>query len=664
MTPVSRLVSLSSGHSAAREWHRRDAGAAALYLGLYVLLDWLSYVQPVIKLGITPWNPQAGLTVAFLLFYGPRWSVATVFAVIVSEALVRNASPASPLVLCASLWVALGYGGLAALLRRWNLAVPIRTPDAAARLAGASIGATLLIAAGYLVLFLVVGELSSEHALATLPRLWIGDLTGILTLTPLLIYMNEWRRAADVVRNHPWEMLAQFLALVATLWLGFGLAATDQLRFFYPLFVPVIWIALRWGLPGGMLATLIIQIGIIIGAQDEGRSPPLVDLQFLMLTLSLTALLLGAVVTERARVLQRIAMQEAEQRALLAMSPDGVLAVDTHGTVRIANPAALRLFGDRAGADHGEGPQLADLLPGLQLQAAEGRAALEGHRADGESFPAEIAWARLDPPANEGFLVTVRDATDRRRAEARLRERELALARAMRFAVAGELASALAHELNQPMTAIVSYLQASEILAAPFGDQDGRLPATLGKAAREALRASEVLRRLRDFYRGGALKREPVHLSTVCSAVAGTFQDRVRRASVSLRMQLDPALPTFVADVTQLEVVLHNLLSNGIDALMQVPEGSRRIDIEARRIDEAIVLRVEDSGPGLAPDIAEKLFDPFVTSKSDGMGLGLAISRSLVRARGGDLMFEPSLKLGGACFTVRIPLQMPTDELL
>jgi signal transduction histidine kinase len=660
MAQVSLLAGLSSSLATARDWDRRRVAVAILYLASYVLLDWLSYVQPVIKLGITPWNPQAGLTLAFLLIYGPRWAVATALAVILSEALIRNASPASPLVLCASAWIALGYGGLAALLRQWDLAAPIRTPEAAARLAGASVGATLLIAAGFLVLFLSAGELSSEHALATLPRLWIGDLTGILTLTPLLIYMSEWRRAGHVLRSHPWETLAQLLAIAAALWLGFGLTATDQLRFFYPLFVPVIWIALRWGLPGGMLAALAIQIGVLVGAQDQGRSPPLVDLQFLMLTLSLTALLLGAVVTERARVLQRIAMQEAEQRALLAMSPDGILAVDTRGTVRMANPAALRLFGDGAGASGVS--RLSDLLPGLQLHADEGRAGLDGRRAAGGSFPAEIAWARLDSPANEGFLVTVRDATDRHRAEARLRERDTALARAMRFAVAGELASALAHELNQPITAIVSYLQASEILAAPIVSQDERLSATLGKAAREAIRASEVLRRLRDFYRGGALKREPVQLSALCSATVVTFQDRLRRANVSLTTRLDSALPTFEADVAQLEIALHNLLTNAIDALIHVSERSRRIEVHAQRIDDAIVIRVEDSGPGIAPDIAQRLFDPFMTSKPDGMGLGLAISRSLIRARGGDLWFEPSEKLGGACFIVRIPVEMPTDE--
>lgn len=645
----------------SRTWDYRAAGAAVAYVALYIMLDWVSYVQPVLKFGITPWNPQAGLTVAFLLVYGSRWAPVSAGAVLLSEVLVRQSS-LTLLVVGVSIWIALAYGILAALLRHWRLMKPFRTLGASARFAGASVGATLVVAAGYMLLFISAGELPAQRAVAALPRLWIGDLTGILTLTPLLMCRAEWRRALNAVRENGWEVMAQFAALLVTLWIIFGLSATDQLRFFYPLFLPVIWIALRWGLSGAMIAALAIQIGLIIAAQDESRVPPLIDLQFLMLTLSLTALLLGAVVTERADVLRRVAMGEAEQRALLAMAPDAVLAVDKAGDVRMANPAAVRLFGDAAAVP--SAVRLPELLPGLNMQAPEGRATLDGRRAGGVTFPAEIAWAFIDAPANEGFLVTVRDATERRRADAQLRERDTALSRAMRFAVAGELASALAHELNQPITALVSYLRAAEILAAPFGGEEERLTSTLGKAAQEAIRASEVLRRLRDFYRGGALKHEDVHVPILSAAVALAFQDRLRRAGTPLAMHIDPSLPVLSTDATQLEIVLHNLLSNAIDAVTQVERPWRRIELHAEHSGDCVVLRVEDSGPGLADDVSQKLFEPFVTSKPDGMGLGLAISRSLVRARGGDLFFERSEKLRGACFIVRIPIRHTLDESL
>jgi signal transduction histidine kinase len=561
---MNHLVRITDDLSPARSrlWGYRAAAGAVGYVALYVVLDWLSYVQPVLKLGITPWNPQAGLTLAFLLVYGPRWAPVTAGAALLSEVLVRESSPALPLVLGVSVWIALGYGLLAVLLRRWRLQEPIRNLAAAARFAVASVGVTLAVAVGYVVLFVAADELPRAHAMESLPRLWIGDLTGIFTLTPLLIYAGQWRNGVRLVRRHGWEVLAQFVALSATLWIIFGLL-TDQLRFFYPLFVPVIWIALRWGASGAMLAALAIQIGLIIAAQNESPGATLIDLQFLMVTLSLTALLLGAVVTERADALRTLALREA----------------------------------------------------------------------------------------------------DRSRAEAQLRERDRALARAMRFAVAGELASALAHELNQPITALVSYLRAAEILAAPFSREEERLTTTLGKAAREAIRASEVLRRLRDFYRGGAIKYEDVQVATLCHAVSHAFQERLRRANASILVQVDAPLPTLRAEATQLEIVLHNLVSNAIDAVTHVEPPYRRIELHANCVDNHIIVRVEDSGPGIAAEVAQKLFEPFVTSKTDGMGLGLAISRSLVRAQEGELSFEPSERLQGACFIVRLPIAGPLGEL-
>lgn len=630
-----------------------------LYVGLYILLDWFSYLQPVLKLGITPWNPQAGLTLAFLVVYGPRWAAVTAVAALLSELFVRQA-PISPLAISVAIWIAFGYGTLAVLLRRWHLATAIRTLGAAARLAGASVGATSVIAAGYVVLFAAAGELPWTRSVTSLPRLWIGDLTGILTLTPLLISVGEWRNASRLVRSHHWEVMAQFAALLLTLWLTFGLPATDQLRFFYPLFVPVIWVALRWGLSGAMIAALTIQIGLIVAAQDESRAPPLLDLQFLMLTLSLTALLLGAVITERAEVLRKVAAAEAEQRALLSTAPDAVLAVDRAGSVRMANAAALRLFGSIAEADRVV--HLPQFLPNLRLQDPEGRASLEGRAAEGRVFPAEVAWARLDTPANEGFLVTVRDATERRRAEAQLRERDSALARAMRFAVAGELASALAHELNQPITALVSYLQAAQILAEPVHREEARLRTTLAKAAQEAIRASEVLRRLRDFYRGSVRTSEDVDLSALCMAVSQAFADRIRRAHTLFVTRIEPGLPSIRTDSIQLEIVLHNLIANALDAVMHVERPWRRVEMHAVRDKECVILQVEDSGPGIPAEVAQRLFEPFITSKPDGMGLGLAISRSLVRARGGDLFFAQSEKLRGASFTVRLPIAALADE--
>jgi signal transduction histidine kinase len=655
----SALVATSNAsRSLMRPWDRELALVAITYLALYVALQWLSNVRPLLALDINPWNPQAGLALAFLVLYGARAIPVTAAAVLIADYAVRGMPSNLAIHAAASIWVAIGYGGLAAFLRERQLGAQIHTVREAARLAGAAVGGTLIVAIGYVCIFLASGQLPLADTITGITRYWIGDLSGVLTLAPLLVHAPRWREHLPLIQRHRWEMLTQLAAVLLTLWIIFQLPTADQLRFFYLLFLPIIWIAIRWGWPGGMLSVLIIQIGLIVAARTQIPTARLIDLQFLMVTLSLTALLLGAVVAERAGVLRRVAMREAEQRALLAMAPDAVLAVDTLGKVRMANAAALRLFGEHAEAG---APQLALFLPGLQLERADDRATLNGRRADGSAFPADIAWARLDPPANEGYLVTVRDATGRIRAEEQLRERDAALARAMRFAVAGELASALAHELNQPITALVSYLRASEILAAqPAGDAE-RLRSTLGKAAQEAIRASAVLRKLRDFYRGGAHKSEPVDIAGLCGAVVRAFEDRLRRVNASLSVSMDPALPRVEADGTQLEIVLHNLLANALDAVSHVAEGARHLELQGSHDEGVVTLRVADSGPGITPEVARRLFEPFFTSKPDGMGLGLAISRSLIRAHGGELSCERSRKLGGAEFTIRLPIEPPSD---
>jgi PAS domain S-box-containing protein len=629
------------------------------YVVAYVVLDSISYIQPVLKLGITPWNPQAGLTLAVLILFGPVWSVGTALAALLAEVLTRD-TPASPIVLVgASVWIALGYAGLSLFLRHWGLRRHLETPTATVRFVVAVATATLVVAAGYVGLFLASNTLPEKVAATSVARYWVGDLNGILTLTPLLLLLDSWRVAWRTVRRHILLIAAQAGTVVLVMWVIFGTTVTDEVRFFYLLFVPVIWIGLRWGIPGAALSTLTVQVGLILAVHDQPDARLLVDLQFLLLTLSVTALLLGAVVTERADTLMRIALRESEQRALLATAPDGVITVDPEGQIRSANPAALRLFGNRI---IGRTRALQEILPTARLNTAEDRANTEGLRTDGSVFPAEIAWARLEAPANGDYLVIIRDATDRRRAELQLRERETALSRAMRFAVAGELASSLAHELNQPITALVSYLQASGILAASLISRDERLQETLKKATQEALRAAQVLRRLRDFYRGAPTKREELRVSAVCTTVLNSFEERLQRHQVKLRFEASEALPGVHADATQIEIVLHNLLANAIDAVSEQPAASRYIDMTVERSADQLVVSVEDSGPGVAAELVPKLFEPFMTSKVDGMGLGLAISRSLITGQAGELVYEPRMPGAGARFVIRLPFAAARRE--
>ncbi|HJX22103.1 MAG TPA: ATP-binding protein, partial [Steroidobacteraceae bacterium] len=252
-----------------------------------------------------------------------------------------------------------------------------------------------------------------------------------------------------------------------------------------------------------------------------------------------------------------------------------------------------------------------------------------------------------------GALATQRDTALRQ-----MRDQDAVLQRSLRFAVAGQLASALTHELNQPMTALISYVRAAELMAETPTPTDNRLAGTLRKAGEEAVRAAEVLRRLREFYRGEGARLESTDAMAICARVADALQDRMRRSAVDFQMRGRDGLPTVMVDRTQLEIVIHNLLTNSLDAFDALParRPPRRIEIAAEARGADVLIGVDDSGPGIVGSVTERLFEPFVTSKISGMGLGLSLSRTFLRHQGGDLWSEPSA-LGGARFVIRLATQ-------
>lgn len=514
-----------------------------LYVLAYVASDGISYVQPVLKLGITPWSPQAGLTVAYLIWLGPRWAPVTALAAFLAEMMVRDAPAGAGAHAVASLWIAATYAGFVTLRGRALASQALEALAPALRFLTAVVAAALVASVGYVGSLLLSGSLPLEAALSSLVRYWIGDVNGILMLAPLLLAVPRAREALRVLRAGWTPALLQMLVAVVSVWLLFGLEVSDEQRIFYPLFLPMIWIAVRWGAVGALLAALVIQVGIVVAMRDTPIGTPLLDLQVLNLTLAVTGMLLGVAVTERARA----------------------------------------------------------------------------------------------------------------RSEAQERDRQLA--RAMRFAVAGEMASALTHELNQPITALVSYLQASQIMSGPVASgTDARLTQTLEKATREAIRAAEVMRRLRDFYQGtGPALPGPSDAAACCASVLELLEPRLRRQGIAVGTAAATALPPLAAGRTQIEMVLHNLVTNAIDAMRNTPRARELlIDLRAGEAGQ-VAVAVHDSGPGVADDALAQLFEPFNTTKPDGMGLGLAISRNLLRAQGGDLAYRRSEVLGGACFELRCP---------
>jgi len=254
------------------------------------------------------------------------------------------------------------------------------------------------------------------------------------------------------------------------------------------------------------------------------------------------------------------------------------------------------------------------------------------------------------PLTLSGFLIGI--AVDvARRASHELRH-------SLRLAAAGEMAAAVAHELNQPLTALSAYGSACQRLVMRDGG-DPLLQKTIQAMAAESQRASNVLKRLREFFRTGSIALEQLSLSDLIHDTVNSFAEQARSENVTLQINAIPDA-TLLGDRVQLEIVLRNLLSNAVQALSQMPGGSdRRITVDGGIEGVSIWIRIADNGPGIADKIRARLFEPFISLKSSGLGLGLAISRSIVETHGGSLTVEPSRH---AVLKITLPAQLPSEE--
>ncbi|MGB0129167.1 MAG: ATP-binding protein [Rhodocyclaceae bacterium] len=225
------------------------------------------------------------------------------------------------------------------------------------------------------------------------------------------------------------------------------------------------------------------------------------------------------------------------------------------------------------------------------------------------------------------------------------------LRQSLRLAAAGEMAGALAHELNQPLTALSVYGKACEQML-ERGETGERLGETIRRMVAESFRAADVVRRLRDFFRTGATRLEPIVLPELLHAAAAPFALKARQQGIDFLVAPSPG-ETLSADRLQLEVVLRNLLANAFEAVAEQPEGMRRVRLSARNDGPGhVCVQIEDNGPGPSAVGADRLFRPFQSSKASGLGLGLAISRAIVQAHGGELWAEVT---DHGMFLVRLP---------
>ena len=255
-----------------------------------------------------------------------------------------------------------------------------------------------------------------------------------------------------------------------------------------------------------------------------------------------------------------------------------------------------------------------------------------------------LAQAVFGPDGRvQKYVGTIHDITDRRRAEDEARVLQERLTHFSRLSTMGEMAAGLAHEINQPLSAIATYAQACQrLIRQPEPDTED-VTSALEQINAQALRAGEVIRRLRNFVKNREVKREPVNCARLLEDLRTLAETDARLHNIRLRLDCQEPLPTVYADPIQLQQVVLNLVRNAIDAMADAPEDRREVVLMTREVtDGEVEVTVADHGTGLAPEATEHLFNPFFTTKASGTGLGLAISRSIVRAHGGRLWHTPN----------------------
>jgi two-component system sensor histidine kinase TtrS len=280
-------------------------------------------------------------------------------------------------------------------------------------------------------------------------------------------------------------------------------------------------------------------------------------------------------------------------------------------------------------------------------------------RKDGSSFPVEYSSTPIKDEVGKtvGSVVVFRDITEQKQAEEDARQHQAELARVARLSTLGEMASGIAHELNQPLTAISTNAQASIRLLESNHPDTNVCVDVMDRIVTQADRAGEIIRQLRRFVRKEPLECSVVDINNLVRAVVVLIQPELKRANVRLSLKLDGYLPQVAVQPIQIEQVILNLARNSIEALQEVPVKQRQLLIQTSPEEpDRIRLTVQDTGPGLKSELLDHLFDPFVTSKPEGMGLGLSISSGIIEAHGGKLSCTSPAE-GGAVFTFLLPLK-------
>jgi two-component system sensor kinase FixL len=472
-------------------------------------------------------------------------------------------------------------------------------------------------------------------------------------------------------------------AKIGGVWVAYGFAAltTAACLFFRVLFAPVahdlptliifmpavLASAAIGGLGPAILATLgsLVGLDLLLPAQAIATSQTVLDAS-VFLILGIAVGLAGTSARRRAaaarEVLAELETREAHLNSILDTVPSAMVVIDERGVITSFSPSAARQFGWTP--EEVIGRNVSMLMPNPYRDAHDGYLeryrttgerriigigrVVVGERKDGSTFPMELAVGEVRSAERRFFTGFVRDISERQDTERRLHNLQEELAHVSRLTALGEMASALAHELNQPLSATANYVKGCVRLIDQPDPDLAKIRGALASAGDQTLRAGQIIRRLREFVTKGEADRRIESLPTLLEEAGALAMVGAKEKGVKLRFRLDPTADEVLADKVPIQQVVLNLMRNAIDAMESSPE--RDLTVGTRSLsDNMVEVFVTDSGPGLAPEIAERLFEPFLTTKKTGMGVGLSISRTIIEAHGGRIWAE-SNPAGGTTF--------------
>jgi PAS domain S-box-containing protein len=357
-------------------------------------------------------------------------------------------------------------------------------------------------------------------------------------------------------------------------------------------------------------------------------------------------------------------------RSLIENTSDIITIVNKDGTISYESPSIERILGhhpkDLIGKNvldfvHPEDATatVRALKAALHNTGMAQSIELRFRHRDGSWRTLEVIGKRpAGPPDMDAVVVNSRDVTERKRSEAEARQHQAELSYLLRLSTMGEMATALAHELNQPLAAITNYAKGCARRIASGIDEPSQLVPALEEIAAQAMRAGDIIRRLRSLLRKVEVRQELVDVNDLVREVARLVDAEASAHAVRVQLDLAPQLPQVCVDAIEIEQVILNVVRNGLEAVCGVERNQRELLLRTSMADDAVEIAVSDNGEGLSADITEKMFEPFFTTKPGSLGMGLSINRSIVEAHGGRLWATPNASRG-TTFRFTLPPHRP-----